>query len=81
MIYWVLAQIVLSDPGYITKKMVLEIYSKNDINPSEIGLRITLKDVLNTLTTNYLKSQNIHLNLNYPLNDVEGGLMPTDTTI
>ena len=82
MIYWVLAAIVLSDPGYVTKKMIEDIYSKNDINSSEIGLSITMKDVLNTLTTNYLKSQNIHLNLNYQINDIEGGEeMPTDTTI
>ena len=80
MIYWVLAAIVLSDPGYVTKKMVEDIYIKNDINKSDIGLTITMRDVLNTLTTNYLKSQNIHLNLNYPINDMEGE-MPTETTI
>ena len=32
MIYWVLAAIVLSDPGYVTKKMIQEIYSKNGID-------------------------------------------------
>ena len=32
MIYWVLAAIVLSDPGYVTKKMIQDILAKNDID-------------------------------------------------
>jgi hypothetical protein len=56
MIYWVLAKIVLSDPGYVTEALVEKIFKDNDIKKEEIGLSITRQDVLNTLTTNYLKS-------------------------
>ena len=59
LIFAVLFQIILGDPGHVTQKMVHEIYAQNNIDPKEIGRSYLIADVLQILTENYLKQQGI----------------------
>jgi hypothetical protein len=59
LIYWVLFQIVCGDPGIVTKKVHDKILRDNNIDPSRIGIDITMKDVLETLTINTLIKNNL----------------------
>jgi len=56
-IFFALFMIVFSDPGYVTKKMIAEILTKNGIKQEEIGSTYTMRDVLCYLTENYLRGQ------------------------
>jgi len=58
-ITWALLALVAGDPGHITPELVSKIYKENDIQASDIGSTLTMKDVIEILTVNYLKRQNI----------------------
>lgn len=56
LIFWVLIRLVLGDPGRVTKEMASKIYKDNNIDESKIGTELTMPQVLEILTENYLKS-------------------------
>lgn len=50
-----LFQILLGDPGHITKKMIFKIYKDNNIDVNDIGTKYKIEEVYEMLSENYLK--------------------------